>query len=80
MVLLDNGVFLDKLTVVQRVNKFPAYYKIRRFITVFTTARVLPPDFNIIIAVRSVYISHSFYACYTSLPSKVPWSTSVPIQ
>jgi hypothetical protein len=30
---------LGKLTVAQLVNKFPAFYGTRRFITVFTTAR-----------------------------------------
>jgi hypothetical protein len=33
---------LQTLTVPQLVNKFPAFYEIRRFITVFTTARNLP--------------------------------------
>jgi len=33
---------LQTLTVPQVVNKFPAFYGIRRFITVFTTARNLP--------------------------------------
>jgi hypothetical protein len=31
-------VILEKLTVVQPVNKFPAFYAARRFITMFTTA------------------------------------------
>jgi len=32
-------VLLQKLTVTQLVKKFPAFYRTRRFITVFTTAR-----------------------------------------
>ena len=34
-------VFLEKLTGLQLVKKFPAFYGIRRFITVFTIARHL---------------------------------------
>jgi len=32
-------VLLEKLTVPQPVNKFPAFYETRMFITAFTTAR-----------------------------------------
>ena len=35
-------VLLKKLTVHELVEKFPAFYGTRRFITVFTTARHLP--------------------------------------
>ena len=34
-------VLLEKLTVPQLVNKFPAFYGTRRFITAFTSARHL---------------------------------------
>ena len=35
------GVLLDKLTGSQLVKKFPAFYRSRRFITLFTSARQL---------------------------------------
>jgi hypothetical protein len=42
--VLDNSLtnsLLEKLAVRQLVNKFPAFYGTRRFITVYTTARHL---------------------------------------
>jgi len=36
-----NKAFLEKLTVSQLVNKFPAFYGTRRFITAFTSVRHL---------------------------------------
>ena len=39
--LLHGAVLLDKLTVTQLANKFPAFYGTRSFITAFTTARQL---------------------------------------
>jgi len=38
-----SSALLGKLTVTQLVKKFPAFYATRRFITVFTTARVRGP-------------------------------------
>ena len=35
-------VLLEKLTVSQMVKKFPAFYRTRKFITAFTSARHLP--------------------------------------
>jgi len=35
-------VFLEKLTGLQLVKKFPAFYGTRKFITAFTSARHLP--------------------------------------
>ena len=35
-------VLLEKLTVPQLVKNFPAFYRTRKFITVFTSARHLP--------------------------------------
>jgi hypothetical protein len=35
-------VFLEKLTGLQLVKKFPAFYGTRRFITAFTSARLYP--------------------------------------
>jgi len=37
--VLRSRVLLEKLTVTQLVRKFPAFYAVRRFITMFTRAR-----------------------------------------
>jgi hypothetical protein len=39
--LLHAAVLLEKITGLQLVRKFPAFYGTRRFITAFTTARHL---------------------------------------
>jgi len=36
---LQSGVLLEKLTVTQLVNKFPAFYETRMFTTLITTFR-----------------------------------------
>ena len=53
-----NSVVLNKLTVSQLVNKFPAFYGTRRFITAFTSARHLSLSWA-----RSIYsmLPHATY-------------------
>jgi hypothetical protein len=67
-------VLLEKLTGLQLVKKFPAFYGTRRFITAFTSARRLSPHQSISPGPRQVYVFRnkaSFYGeeLLTPLPT-----------
>ena len=68
-------VLLKKLTGLQPVNKFPAFYGTRRFTTAFTSARHLFPHRSISPCPRQVYTfrnKSSFYSEELSTPRPTP--------
>jgi len=69
----NNSMKQSKLTVTQPVNKFPAFYRTRRFIAVFTTARHWSPS-----RLRSIQSTPSFHKIHCSiiLPSTLIPKTS----
>ena len=70
---------LEKLNCPQLVNKFPAFYGIRMFITAFTIARHLSLPWAS--SIQSLPPSHSqknhFHIIFPSLPGASRWSLSL---
>jgi len=72
---MEHKVLLEKLTGLQLVKKFPAFYGTRRFITAFTSARHPSPHQSISPGPRQVHMirnEFSFYGEELSTPRPTP--------
>jgi hypothetical protein len=65
-------VLIEKLTVSQLVKKFPAFYRTRRIITTFTSARNLPLSWAS--SIQSIPPHPTFWRSILLLSSHVGWS------
>ena len=75
-----NRVLLEKLTGSQVVNKFPAFYGTRRFITAFISARhlsLIPSKLNPVHTLTSQILKIHLNIILPSKPGSSKWSLSL---
>ena len=74
-------ILLEKLTVPQLVNKFPAFYGIQKHTTVFTKTRHLVHiRVNVVLNLSSYFLTIRYNTAHSSTPISTKCSSAFPIK